>query len=139
MSLHSSKGVGLTEGSLRTGPTKVTQVHALEETTHAKSVGDGLAIEMKNKVASNVKGGYAPLPGTRNHVFFLAQLHPRPKVDGANKTGMWSSKHTIYGFYSEEVLKTGSSLDFRKFKSSMSYRFRFGYNEAEDQAKKGLA
>ena len=110
----------------------------LEETAHAKNVGDGLASEIKNKVASNVKGGYAPLPGTRNHVLLLAQLHPRPKVDGANKTGMWSSKHIIYGFYSEEVLKTGSSLDFRKSKSSMSYRFRFGYNEAEDQAKKGL-
>ena len=108
----------------------------LEETAHAKSVGDGLASDIKNKAASNAKGGYAPLPGTRNHVFFLAQLHPRPKVDGANKTGMWSSKHIIYGFYSEEVLKTGSSLDFRKSKSSMSYRFRFDYNEAEDQAKK---
>ena len=83
----------------------------LEETAHAKSVGDGLAIEIENKVASNVKGGYAPLPGTRNHVLLLAQLHPRPKGDGANKTGMWSSKRIIYGFYSEEVLKTGSSLD----------------------------
>ncbi len=86
----------------------------LEETAHAKSVGDGLASEIKNKVASNIKGGYAPLPGTgtRNHVLILAQLHPRPKGDVVNKTGMWSSKLIIYGFYSEEVLKTGSSLDF---------------------------
>ncbi len=107
MSLHSSKG--RTYGRVAqggTGPTKVKQVHVLEETAHAKSVGDGLASEIKNKLASNVKCGYAPLPGTRNHDFFLAQLHPRPKGDGANKTGMWSSKHIIYGFYSEEVLKT---------------------------------
>jgi hypothetical protein len=107
----------------------VKQVRVLEETAHAKSVGDGLASEIKNKVASNVKGGYAPLPGTGDHVLLLAQLHPRPKGDGANKTGMLPSKRIIYGFYSEEVLKTGSSLDFRTFKS-------FGYNEAGDQAKK---
>ena len=55
-----------------TGPTKVKQVHVLEVTAHAKSVGDGLASDIKNKVASNVKGGYAPLPGTRNHVLLLA-------------------------------------------------------------------
>lgn len=113
------------------------QVHVLEETAHAKSVGDGLASEIKNKVASNIKGGYAPLPGTRNHVLLLAQLHPRPKGDVVNKTGMWSSKRIIYGYYSDEVLQTGASLDFKTFNSSMSYRFRFGYNEAEDQAKKG--
>jgi hypothetical protein len=34
----------------------VKQVHVLEETAHAKSVGDGLASEIKNKVASTVKG-----------------------------------------------------------------------------------
>jgi hypothetical protein len=50
----------------------VKQVHVLEVTAHAKSVGDGLASDIKNKVASNVKGGYAPLPGTRNHVLLLA-------------------------------------------------------------------
>ena len=55
-----------------TGPTKVKQVHVLEETAHAKSVGDGLASEIKNEVASTVKGGYVPLPGTRNHVLLLA-------------------------------------------------------------------
>ena len=93
------------------------------ETAQAKSV----VIE---QVASNVKGGYAPLPGTCNHVLLLAQLQPRPKGDGANKSGMWSSKRIIYGFYSEEVLKTGSSLYSRTFKSSKSYRFRIGYNEA---------
>ena len=81
----------------------------LEETAHAKSVGDGLDSEIKNKVASNVKGGYAPLPGTSNHVFFLAQLHPRPKVDGANKTGMWSSKRIIYGIYSSKQARLWTS------------------------------
>ena len=99
----------------------------LEETAHAKSVGDGLASEIKNKVASDVTGGYATLPGSRNHVLLLDQLHPRSKGDGASKTDMWPSKRIIYGFYSEEVLKTGSSLNYRTFKSSMSYRSRFGY------------
>ncbi len=105
------------------------QIYVLEM-THTKSV----VIE---RVVSNVKGGYAPLPGTCNHVLLLAQLQPRPKGYGANKSGMWSSKRIIYGYYSEEVLQTGASQDFKTFNSSMGYRFRFGYNEAEDQAKKG--
>jgi len=122
-----------------TGPTRVRQVHVLEETAHAKSVGDGLASEIKNKVASNVKGGYSALPGTRNHVLLLAQLHPRPKGDEANKFGMWASKRIIYAYYSEEVLRTGSSQDFKTFPKSKSHRFRYGYNEVDgDPAKRGL-
>ena len=105
----------------------------LEETAHRESDGLTLALasQIKNKVASNVKGGFAPLPGKRNHFFLLlAQLHPRPKGDAANKAGMWSSNRLIY-------LQTGASQEFKTFNSSMSYRFRFDYNEAEDQAKKG--
>ena len=89
-----------------------------------------LASKIKNKVASNIKGGFAPLPGKRNHFLLLAQLHPRPKGDAANKAGMWSSNRLIY-------LQTGASQEFKTLNSSMSYRFRFDYNEAEDQAKKG--
>jgi hypothetical protein len=121
-----------------TGPTKVRHAHVLEETGKAKSVGDGLASEIKNKVASNVKGGYTSLPGTRNHVLLLAQLHPRPKGDDANKSGMWASKRIIYANYSEEVLQPGSSQDFKPFPSSMSHRFRYGFNEAENLANHGL-
>jgi hypothetical protein len=114
----------------------VRQVHVLEETAHAKSVGDGLASEIKNKVSSNVKGGYTALPGTRNLVLLLAQLHPRPKGDEANKFGMWASKRIIYAYYSEEVLRTGSSQDFKTFPKSKSHRFRYGYNEVDgDPAK----
>ena len=105
----------------------------LEETAHRESDGLTLALasQIKNKVASNVKGGFAPLPGKRNHFFLLlAQLHPRPKGDAANKAGMWSSNRLIY-------LQTGASQEFKTFNSSMSYRFRFGYNKAEGQAKKG--
>ena len=113
-------------------------MHVLEETAHAKSVGDGLASEIKNKVASNVKGGYSALPGTRNHVLLLAQLHPKPKGDEANKLGMWASKRIIYAYYSEEVLRTGSSHDFKTFAKSKSRRFRYGYNEVDTQANRGL-
>ena len=39
-------------------------------------------------------------------------IQDRKVTEPTSKTGMWSSKLIIYGFYSEEVLKTGSSLDF---------------------------
>ena len=35
------------------------------------------------------------------------------KGDAAYKTGMWSSKRIIYGYYSEEVLQVGASQDFQ--------------------------
>ena len=87
----------------------------LEETAHRESDGLTLALasQIKNKVASNVKGGFTPLPGKRNHFsLLLAQLHPIPKGDAANKAGMWSSNRLIY-------LQTGASQEFKTFNSSI--------------------
>ena len=118
----------------RVGPTKVLQAHVLEVTSHAKSVGDGLASEIKNKVTASVKGGFCGLPGTRGHVLLLAQLYPKPLKDAANKSGMWSACRIIYGYYSDRVFEGCASQDFQKFNGSMSYRFRMGPNSVPEQA-----
>ena len=96
----------------RVGPTIVLQAHVLEVTSHAKSVGDGLASEIKNKVMDSVKGGFCSLPGTRGYVLLLAQLYPKPLKDAANKSGIWSASRIIYGYYSDQVLEGCASQDF---------------------------
>ena len=121
----------------RVRPTKVLQAHVLEVTSHAKSVGDGLASEIKNKVMASVKDGFCGLPETRSHVLLLAQLYPKPLKDAANKSGMWSASRIIYGYYSDQVLEGCASQDFQKFNGSMRYRFRMGPNSVPEQAHRG--
>ena len=147
----SSKGAGLTVGQGcsaqgGTGPRKVNQVHVLEETAHAKSVGDGFATEIKNKACVKRQMWHCFFSWDTALLPFLGHgttscFSPswtQGKGDAAYKTGMWSSKRIIYGYSSEEVLQVGASQDFQDLQLLNELRFRFDYNKAEDEAKKGL-
>jgi hypothetical protein len=121
----------------RTGPTGVFQAAYFEEAAHAKNVGDGLASEIKGKVAAYVQGGFAVEPGARSQVLLLAQLHPKPLRDAGNKTGIWSPDDIIYAYYSKEVLDKRAKEDFMPYKDSKKYHFRFGPNDAPEKAGEG--
>jgi hypothetical protein len=41
--------------------------------------------------------------GTRNHVLYLAQHHPRPKGDVDSKEGLWVPRRLFYGLYDDSL------------------------------------
>ena len=103
-----------------TGPTKVRLAGYIEERAHAKDVGDGLASEIKNKVAGLFKSGFAIESGTRNQVLLLSELYLKPLRDAGNKTGVWSPDRIFYAYYSEEVLASRAHADFKPYRTQRS-------------------
>lgn len=120
-----------------TGPTKVRLAGYIEERGKAKSVGDGLASEIKNKVASYVKSGFAVEPGTREQVLLLAALYPKPLRDAGNKTGIWSPGRIFYAYYSPNALAERAKKNFKPYKNSKKYHFRVGMNTIAAKASEG--
>ena len=63
-------------------------------------------------VAANVKEdvalGRLLLGGTRNHVLYLAQHHPRPKGDVDTKRGLWSPQRHFYGNFNPTLWATST-------------------------------
>ena len=64
---------------------------------HGKSTADGMASEASAKVAEGCQFGYHLAPGTRQHVLYLAQMHPAPKA--YSKKGLWSPKRYFCFFF----------------------------------------
>ena len=93
----SRKSHGIT-AIARTGETGVALATVVEKPAHAKHVSDGLASEIGNKAKQLLASGHAVQAGHRELVLLLAQVYPRPAVDAGNKTGMWSTSHSIVAY-----------------------------------------
>ena len=63
------------------GPTAVRRHSVIGVPAHGKGMGDALGFVIKVKVDEGVRCRRLLLQGTRNHVLYLAQHHPKPKGD----------------------------------------------------------
>jgi hypothetical protein len=61
------------------------------------------AAHIKVNVEEGVRCRRLLLQGTRNHVLYLAQHHPKPKGNPGAKEGMWVPQRFLYGFYSDDL------------------------------------
>ena len=85
------------------GPTAVRRHSVIGVPAHGKSMGDALGFVIKVKVEEGVRCRRLLLQGTRNHVLYLAQHHPKPKGNPGAKEGMWVPQRFLYGFYSDDL------------------------------------
>ena len=84
------------------GPTAVRRHSVIGVPAHGKSMGDALGFVIKVKVEEGVRCHRLLLQGTRNHVLYLAQHHPKPKGNPGAKEGMWVPQRFLYGLYSDD-------------------------------------
>jgi hypothetical protein len=80
------------------------------------------------KIAMGCVFGHHLETGTRQHVLYLAQMHPKPKE--GEKRGLWSPKRYFYGFYAPVLFKP--VVHHKAYKNSKQFRYRVGLCEDED-------
>ena len=68
------------------------------------------AAHIKVNVEKGVRCRRLLLQGTRNHVLYLAQHHPKPKGNPGAKEGMWVPQRFLYGYYSDDLQLPRSSI-----------------------------
>jgi hypothetical protein len=107
------------------GPTKVVRHSVVGISAHGKNIGDGLGNKVKRRLVEGVMNGRLVQPGTRNHVLYLAQHHPVPKLDGDMKDGLWTPQRIFYGFYDDELMNK-KHAHFKPYSPSMCYHSRVG-------------
>lgn len=100
----------------------VTKHSVITIPAHGKSTADGMASEASAKVAEGCQFGHHLAPGTRQHVLYLAQMHPAPKA--GSKKGLWSPKRYFWGFFDEKLLKPPDH--FKPYNNSKQFRHRVG-------------
>ena len=110
----------------RVGPTNVIRHSVIGVSAHGKGVGDGLGNKVTARLREGVMNGRIVKPGTRNHVLYLAQHHPKPKQEDDMKEGLWTPQRIFYGFYSDDVLSAKKPAHFKAYKPSMCYHSRVG-------------
>ena len=100
----------------------VTKHSVITIPAHGKSTADGMASEASAKVAEGCQFGYHLAPGTRQHVLYLAQMHPAPKA--GSKKGLWSPKRYFCFFFDEKLFKPPDH--FKPYNNSKRFRHRVG-------------
>ena len=107
------------------GLTAVIRHSVIGVSAHGKNIGDGLGNKVKDRLAQGVMNGRLVETGTRNHVLYLAQHHPAPKLDDGMKDGLWTPQRIFYGFYDDELMSK-KHAHFKPYSPSKCYHCRVG-------------
>mmetsp|Transcript_70516 Transcript_70516/g.159520 ORF Transcript_70516/g.159520 Transcript_70516/m.159520 type:complete len:215 (-) Transcript_70516:435-1079(-) len=94
---------GRIPGSLVSEPTKLRRHSVIGVSAHGKGIGDAISNTLPGNPKEGVSMKRLVCPGTRSHVLYLAQNHPRPKGDVDAKRGLWSPQRYFYGFYGDSL------------------------------------
>jgi len=89
--------------ALVSGPTKLRRHSVIGVSAHGKGIGDAISNTLTGNLKEGVSMKRLVCPGTRSHVLYLAQNHPRPKGDVDAKRGLWSPQRYFYGFYGDSL------------------------------------
>ena len=119
----------VTEGRNKT---EVILSSTITEKLHGECCCDGIGCVCKAKLGEGVAYGHHLEPGTRNHVLYLAQMHPKPAA--GVKKGLWSPKRYFYGFYDVSLLRV--TRHFKNYRDSKQYLFRIGLCDDEDKVRR---
>lgn len=106
--------VGHIPGALRRGATKLRRHSVIGVSAHGKGIGDAMSTLVSAAIKEGVAHQRLLLGGTRNHVHYLAQHHPRPKGDVESKEGLWSPQRFFYGFYAPDLWRANGPQHFKE-------------------------